>query len=113
MEAKMKISDIAKISGIKAASEFNDSDITAAYTSDLLSDVLANAKDESVLITIQAHKNTVAVAGIVGADAIIFCNSKELPEDLLDAAKTSGVAVFVSDKNQFETSVEIGKLLGM
>lgn len=107
----MKISDIAKISGIKAADEFADSYINAAYTSDLLSDVLANAKDESVLITIQAHKNTIAVAGIVGADAVIFCNSKELPEDLLDAAKSSNIAVFVSEKNQFETSVLIGKQL--
>lgn len=107
----MRIRDIEKIAGIKAVGEFIDGDINAAYTSDLLSDVLANAKDESVLITIQAHKNTVAVAGIVGADALIICNSKEIPEDMLDAAKQSNIAVFVSDKNQFETSVEIGKLL--
>lgn len=107
----MKISDIAKISGIKTIGEFQDGEITSAYTSDLLSDVLANANDESVLITIQAHKNTIAVAGIAGADAIIFCNSKELPQDLLDAAKQSNIAIFVSEKNQFETSVEIGKLL--
>jgi hypothetical protein len=108
----MRISDIEKIAGIAAAAQFTDGDITAAYTSDLLSDVLANAKDESVLITIQAHKNTIAVAGIVGADALIICNSKEIPEDMLEAAKSSNIAVFVSEKNQFETSVEIGKLLG-
>jgi ATP-dependent Clp protease adapter protein ClpS len=107
----MKISDIAEISEIKAANTFEDGDIKSAYTSDLLSDVLANAKDESVLITIQAHKNTIAVAGIVGADAVIFCNSKELPDDLLEAAKQSNIAVFLSEKNQFETSVELGKIL--
>jgi len=107
----MKISDIAKIEGIKATGEFEDREISSAYTSDLLSDVLANAKDESVLITIQAHKNTVAVAGIVGADAIIMCNSREIPDDLLVVAAEANIALFVSEKNQFETSVEIGKML--
>ncbi|MBN2875543.1 MAG: iron-sulfur binding hydrogenase, partial [Spirochaetales bacterium] len=41
-------------------------DIVDAYSSDLLSDVMANAVEGSVLITIQAHLNTIAVASLVG-----------------------------------------------
>jgi ATP-dependent Clp protease adapter protein ClpS len=107
----MKTGDISKIQGVTEAGAIFDGEITSAYTSDLLSDVLANAKDESVLITIQAHKNTVAVAGIVGAQAIIICNLKEIPADMKDAAQDSKISLFVSDKNQFETGVEIWKLL--
>ena len=109
----MKVSDISKIPFVKAVGEISDAEITSAYTSDLLSDVLANAKDESVLITIQAHKNTLAVAGITGSDAIIICNSKEIPQDMVSAAVDSGTTLFISEKNQFETSVAVAKLLGI
>ena len=108
----MKISDIAKISGIKALGEFEDGDITSGYTSDLLSDVLANAKDESVLITIQAHKNTIAVAQTAGIRAVIFCNSKKIPENLPEIAQNLKIAIFISEKNQFETTTLIAKQLG-
>ena len=43
-------------------SEGDDLEIQNGYTSDLLSDVMGNAPEDSVLITIQAHKNTIAVA---------------------------------------------------
>jgi hypothetical protein len=42
----------------------NDTVVGRAYTSDLLSDVMANAHDSDLLITIQAHNNTVAVASL-------------------------------------------------
>ncbi|MDR2028056.1 MAG: hypothetical protein LBP93_00815, partial [Treponema sp.] len=45
--------------------KFEDALLSGAYTSDLLSDVMANAKEGGALITIQAHKNTVAVATLV------------------------------------------------
>jgi hypothetical protein len=41
--------------------QFEDSEVAGGYTSDLLSDVMAHAKAGDVLITIQSHKNTVAV----------------------------------------------------
>ena len=37
-------------------------DVTAGYASDLLSDVLANAPEGGVLVTLQVHLNVVAVA---------------------------------------------------
>jgi hypothetical protein len=84
---------------------------TSGYTSDLLSDVLANAEDESVFITIQAHKNSVAVSSIAGSTAIILCNSKKAPDDMIEAAEESGIALFNTTLNQFETSILIGNLL--
>ncbi|GHV44138.1 hypothetical protein AGMMS49546_27640 [Spirochaetia bacterium] len=89
--------------------EFDDSDLEGAYTSDLLSDVMANAKDGGALITIQAHKNTVAVATLVNITAIIICNNRPLPEDMLAAAKDEGIAVLLTKENQYTVS---GKLYG-
>ena len=90
--------------------EFEDADLSGAYTSDLLSDVMANAKDGGALITIQAHKNTVAVATLVNISVIIICNSRPISEDMLEAAREEGIAVFLTKENQFTVS---GKLYGL
>lgn len=91
--------------------EFEDSEVTGAYTSDLLSDVMANAKDGGALITIQAHKNTVAVATLVNICVIVICNSRPLPEDMLEAAKSENIAVIRTKENQFTVSGKIWQLL--
>ena len=91
--------------------EFEDTKLSGAYTSDLLSDVLANSKlHGSALITIQAHINTVAVATHVNVSAIIVCNSRPVPEDMLAAAKEQRIAILLTKENQFTVS---GKLYSL
>ena len=104
----MKISEVAASLGAEICqSEFDDIDVRGAYTSDLLSDVMAHAKDGGALITIQAHKNTVAVASLVNVSVIIICNSRPLPDDMMEAAKDEGIAIIRTKENQFTVS---GKL---
>ncbi|AEF81151.1 DRTGG domain-containing protein [Leadbettera azotonutricia] len=91
--------------------EFEDADLEGAYTSDLLSDVMANAKDGGALVTIQAHKNTVAVATLVDIACIIVCNNRPLPEDMLEAARDEGIAVLLTKENQYTVSGKLYKLL--
>jgi predicted transcriptional regulator len=108
----MKISDIKNISGMECIqSVFNDEEISAAYTSDLMSDVMANAPGSAVLITIQAHKNTVAVASLIDASAIIICNNRPVPEEMIVSAKDEEIAVFKTKDNQFSVSNKIGRIL--
>ncbi|MCL2809761.1 MAG: hypothetical protein FWD24_06825 [Treponema sp.] len=107
----MKITEAAATLGAEICqSEFDDTELTGAYTSDLLSDVMAHAKDGGALITIQAHKNTVAVSSLVNISVIIICNSRPLPDDMLEAAKDEGIAVIRTKENQFTVS---GKLWEM
>jgi hypothetical protein len=91
--------------------DFEDADLSGAYTSDLLSDVMANAKDGGALITIQAHKNTVAVATLVDISALVICNSRPLPPDMLEAARDQGIAVMLTRENQFTVSGKLYPLL--
>jgi len=107
----VKISEIATALNAEICQkEFEDAEVTGAYTSDLLSDVMANAKEGGALITIQAHKNTVAVASLVNISVLIICNSRPLPDDMLEAAKAEGIAVLLTKENQFTVS---GKLWGL
>lgn len=87
-------------------------EITGGYTSDLLSDVMAHLKEGDALITIQAHKNTVAVAALTGASAIILCHGRKAAIDLLEAAAKENIAVFVSAGSQFETTCALAEALG-
>ena len=108
----MTIREIAAALGAEILhDEFEDMDLPGAYTSDLLSDVMANAKDGGALITIQAHKNTVAVATLVNITVIIICNSRPIPEDMLASAKDEGIALLLTKENQFTVSGKLYKIL--
>jgi hypothetical protein len=89
-----------------------DADLDSAYTSDLLSDVLANGTGKSVLITIQAHKNAVAVCSMTDIPAMVVCNNRPIAQDMIDAAAAEEIALYVTDKDQFTVSGELYARLG-
>lgn len=88
-----------------------DSEVTGGYTSDLLSDVMAHLKEGEALITIQAHKNSIAVASLMGAPAIVFCHGRPVTDDMLDAAAKENIALFVSSGSQYETTCALAQVL--
>ncbi len=104
----MKTSELAAVLGAKCIQDqFEDREISGGYTSDLLSDAMANAVENGILITIQAHKNTVAVGTLKDLAAIVICNNRSVPDDMITAARDEGIALFVTAENQFTVS---GKL---
>lgn len=108
----MKLSEMAKCGSWESLQpEYVDGEVETAYTSDLLSDVMAHAHDADVLITIQAHNNTVAVASLAGIKGIIICNDRPVPGDMLASAAKEKIAVFRTPRNQFQTSWEVAKAL--
>lgn len=108
----MKVNDIAGlIDGRMLTSIPENNEVNGGYTSDLLSDVMGNASEGNVLITIQGHKNTVAVANLVGMPAIILCNGREAPEEMIRLAEQEQIAVIATKLNQFITSCRIGSAL--
>jgi len=86
-------------------------EVTGAYTSDLLSDVMAHCPEGALLITVQNHKNTVAVCTLVGAPAILVVHRREIPEDMLEVAGREGVALLRTADDQFTASCKIGTVL--
>ena len=108
----MLISELAQSIGLEVAQGgYADREISTGYSSDLLSDVMANAKADGVLVTVQAHKNAVAVASLVGLAAIVVCNSRPLPDDMVEAARSEGLALFKSPETAFEVSGRLWTML--
>ena len=85
--------------------------VTGAYTSDLLSDVMAHCPEGAVLVTVQNHKNTVAVCTLVGAPAILVVHNREIPEEMASVAQREGVALLRTKDDQFTASCKIGAAL--
>ena len=79
-----------------------DPDITHGYASDLLSDVLANAPADGVLITIQVHLNVIAVASHAGLRAVIFSCGRRPDEEVVERAVGEGLALYTSRADTFE-----------
>ncbi len=71
--------------------ELQDQDVTSAYASDLLSDVVGNAQAGTLLITIQVHRNIVAVASLVGLSAVVIVHDRRPDDDVLAAARENNV----------------------
>jgi serine kinase of HPr protein (carbohydrate metabolism regulator) len=108
----MKISELAeKLEFEIVTQSYNDNEVADGYTSDLLSDVMGNAKEESVLITIQAHKNSVAVASQLDFAGIIICNNRSIPSELIEAAESEKIAVLKTPLNQFTASYKVYQAL--
>ncbi len=109
----MRIGELAKLLDADCIQDrYENREVTSGYTSDLLSDVMANARVSSVLITIQAHRNTVAVATLTEIGAIVVCNNRPVPDDMVDAAREEGIALFRTGRNQFVTSGVLFDALG-
>jgi len=81
-----------------------DREVTGGYTSDLLSDVIANSKKGNIWITLQIHQNIVAVATLRELSAIIIIGGKEPSPDTLAKAKDEGIPVITSPLTAFELS---------
>lgn len=110
----MLVKEIANLEGFRTEVMTNpEAQVSKAYTGDLLSDVMGNAPDDSVLITIQAHKNTIAVASLAGTQAIVICNGRAVPDDMKESAASENIGLFTTKDDQFMVSCRIAQLLGM
>lgn len=106
----MRITDVAQKTGARILVGNPDADIKYAYTGDLLSDVMGHCSDESILITIQNHLNTVAVCTLVGVEAVLICHDRPVPDDMLAAASREEIAILQTPMSQFEASIALSSL---
>ena len=97
----MKLTEIISQLGLKTLGDVRDKDVTGAYASDLLSDVVGNAKPGNLLVTIQMHRNVVAVASLVNLSAVIVTNGRMPEDDVRDAARENGVALLSTTDTAF------------
>lgn len=85
--------------------------VSGAYCSDLLSDVIANARAGNVLITVLTHQNVIGVAVLVELSAVIMTGGMLPVESAVVAAAREGIPLFTTALNSFETAGRVHRLL--
>lgn len=77
----MTVSDVAKLLNLRIVNGHKglDREVKGAYISDLLSDVMGYAKEGQIWITLQSHKNVMAIASLKDIAAVILV--KEIMPD--------------------------------
>jgi len=85
--------------------------VTGCYISDLLSDVMANAKEGAVWITLQTHPNIVAVASLKNLAGIIITNKRTPEEETLKKAEDEHIVLAVSPLTTFDAGGMLYTLL--
>jgi hypothetical protein len=96
---------------IKACRDGLQNDISDAYVSDLLSDVMGNSKKGDVWITLQTHLNIVAVAGHAGLAGIIIVGGRQPQEAVLQKAESEKVTIMSTPLSAFEAAGRLYQLL--
>ena len=89
-----------------------DQVVTGGYASDLLSDVIANGKPDSVWVTMHIHENIVAVAVLKDLAGIIIVQGRQPAAETLQKAAKEKVVIMVSDLPAFETIGKLSPLIG-
>jgi hypothetical protein len=108
----MKLSEITGKLGLEKAAKYYDGErnVSGAYTSDLLSDVIANAKKDNVWVTLQTHLNIAAVATLKELSAIIIVMNKEIDKDTLEKAEEEKINILKTSMTAFQVSGKLYEL---
>jgi serine kinase of HPr protein (carbohydrate metabolism regulator) len=95
---------------VKANEDLLSNEVKGGYASDLLSDVIANAQDGDLWVTLQTHQNTVAVASMKALAGIVLVNGREPEADTLKKAEEERIPLLMSALPSFELIGRLYKL---
>ena len=104
----MKLNEIADKLELRSITKtLTEADVTGVYISDMLSDVIANAKAGNVLVTIQVHANVIAAANLVDIAGFVVAQGKEPAEDVVKLAEKNKISVYMTKLNRWQVATKL------
>ena len=109
----MKVRELVEKLNLKVVSGENglDRDIDGCYVSDLLSDVMGNAEMGNVWVTLQTHKNVMAIASLKELACVILVKNLMPSDDTIEQSNEEGIPFLSTDMQTYETVGKIYQLL--
>ena len=100
----MKISQVKELLEAKVVcgEELLNSHVYSACGSDMMSDVLAYVKDQSVLLTGLVNSQVIRTAEMMDMVCVVFVRSKMPTEEMIQLAKECDIAILTTDKRLYE-----------
>ncbi|MCD4738949.1 MAG: transcriptional regulator [Anaerolineae bacterium] len=101
----MRVNEIAAvIDGEVLVSPAVDIEVEYAFAADLMSDILAFAKPQMLMLTGLINPQTIRTAEMSDIPLILFVRGKRPPELLLNMAQAAGIGILLSVYSMYETS---------
>lgn len=99
----MTIQDVKDIleAEVLVGEEHLEREVHSACGADMMSDVLAFVKDQSVLLTGLVNPQVVRTAEMMDMVCIVFVRGKEPDEDVLELARERGLVLMKSERRMF------------
>lgn len=109
----MTVEELSHLLGLQMAAGKKGSykEVKGVYIGDLLSLVMAHAKEGDLWITVQGHINSVAVAVLDNLPAILLIEGIQ-PDDMMrKKAEEEGIVILTTRKSSYEMAKELIKVL--
>ncbi|HNW75623.1 MAG TPA: DRTGG domain-containing protein [Bacteroidales bacterium] len=109
----MQVKDIISALGLTVLSGNNglSREVTGGYASDLLSDVMGNCESGQVWITVQTHKNVMAIASLRELAAIILVKGNKPEPETAEKSEEEGIPILGTDLPTFTVAGQLYQLL--
>ncbi len=109
----MKIADLVIALNLKVISGGKglNNDFSGGYASDLLSDVMGNAGAGNIWITLQTHKNIVAVASLKELAAVILVKGNLPDETAKQKSDEENIPLLSTDDSSFRICGRLYELM--
>ncbi len=109
----MKVCDLVEKLNLKVfcGEQGINNEVVGAYTSDLLSDVMGNVDEGQVWITLQTHRNIMAIASLKEVAAIILVKGYKPEKAAIEQSNEEGIPILGTDMETFEASGTLYRLL--
>jgi predicted transcriptional regulator len=103
----MKLKEIAEKLELEKLTPVFDKDVTGVYISDMVSDVIANAKAGNLLVTVQVHANALAAANLVDICGIILAQGKKPADDVIKMAAKAEISIFSTALTRWQVATKL------
>jgi predicted transcriptional regulator len=109
----MRITDIIEKLELKILSGnlSQPGEVTGGYVSDLLSDVMGNAKEGQIWITLQTHQNIIAVASLKDLAAVIIVKGLIPEKETIEKSNLENIPVLSTNLDTFTITGRLFELL--
>lgn len=109
----MKVSDLIQQLDLKVISGEKglNREISGAYVSDLLSDVMGNAQENQLWVTLQVHQNVMAIASLKDLAAVILVKGLHPHQSTIEHSNEEQIPILSSADSTFDLSGKLYALL--
>jgi len=110
-EKAMTVNDIAAVLEAKflCCEEEGDRQVSSAFASDMMSDVLAFVTEDTLLLTGLINSQSVRTAEMLDLPALVFVRGKNPHKDAIDRARMIGMPALTTQMTMYEAC---GRLYG-